>query len=325
MFFAGCEEEPVVETTNALTENPQETCEILNANVDALHAIVEAMETSSYAISCTINGSERNVVFSNDRSVHFYVQPTSGVPFVNAKKDNGVYYWCIKNEWVLDDRGHKVEVLSNNPQFDIIDGYWFISFDGERFVNCGKVRGDECIKIFISVVINGKESIFNLINDASYRFKGYDEDDIRFEDSTVEEICVNNWDTNRDQRLSYTEAAAVTDIATKFQNKDITTFDELQYFTGLTTIGENAFSYCSGLTSITIPNSVTYINSYAFYNCSNLSSVYCKATTPPTLSGYAFDANDSTRKIYVPTASVNAYKSATYWSEYASAIVGYNF
>lgn len=38
-----------------------------------------------------------------------------------------------------------------------------------------------------------------------------------------------------------------------------------------------------------------------------------------------FDSNASGRKIYVPRASVNAYKSAEYWKNYASYIVGYDF
>ena len=35
----------------------------------------------------------------------------------------------------------------------------------------------------------------------------------------------------------------------------------------VTSIGNYAFSYCSGLTSVIIPNSVTSIGDYAFSNC----------------------------------------------------------
>ncbi|MDO5398815.1 MAG: chitobiase/beta-hexosaminidase C-terminal domain-containing protein, partial [bacterium] len=44
--------------------------------------------------------------------------------------------------------------------------------------------------------------------------------------------------------------------------------------TSVTSIGSGAFSYCSGLTSVTIPNSVTSIDSYAFEYCSGLTDVY---------------------------------------------------
>ena len=94
----------------------------------------------------------------------------------------------------------------------------------------------------------------------------------------------------------------------------------------VTSIGDLAFRDCYSLTSVTIPDSVTTIGDEAFYACTSLTSVYCKATTPPALGGPdVFDYNGSGRKIYVPTGSVEAYKSATNWSEYASAIVGYNF
>ena len=43
--------------------------------------------------------------------------------------------------------------------------------------------------------------------------------------------------------------------------------------TSVTTIGDYAFSYCSGLTNVTIPNSVTNIGGYAFSYCDRLTSV----------------------------------------------------
>ncbi len=101
----------------------------------------------------------------------------------------------------------------------------------------------------------------------------------------------------------------------------------------VTVIGGDAFWCCYNLTSIIIPNSVTSIGERAFWGCTNLKEVYCKATTPPNaLYVYdeyywwgAFDDNAPDRKIYVPRESVDAYKTANEWKNYASAIVGYDF
>ena len=96
---------------------------------------------------------------------------------------------------------------------------------------------------------------------------------INFADSKVKEICVANWDTNGDGELSFDEAAAVTSIKTVFQNTQITSFDEFQYFTGMTSIGDGAFAWCSSLASVTIPNSVTSIGDDAFSDCTALTSI----------------------------------------------------
>ena len=93
----------------------------------------------------------------------------------------------------------------------------------------------------------------------------------------------------------------------------------------VTAIGDGAFVYCDSLTSVTIPDSVTSIGVNAFSICSSLTSVYCKPTTPPVGNYGMFSDNALGRKIYVPMESVEAYKSASYWSDYADYIEGYNF
>ena len=99
--------------------------------------------------------------------------------------------------------------------------------------------------------------------------------------------------------------------------EDCTALTSVKLPDSLTTIESNAFSYCSQLTTIEIPANVTVIEDWCFSNCKQLKTLIVKATNPPTL-----DAKFSVTftAIYVPDASVNTYKSAAYWSEYAGII-----
>ena len=88
----------------------------------------------------------------------------------------------------------------------------------------------------------------------------------------------------------------------------------------VTTIGIQAFANCGGLTSVTIGSGVTDIGASTFRFCYGLTSVTINAVTPPTLGSTAFGSTSSSLVIYVPAASVEAYKSASGWSSYASRI-----
>lgn len=89
---------------------------------------------------------------------------------------------------------------------------------------------------------------------------------------------------------------------------------------GVTSIGNGTFNQCRSLTSVDILSGVTSIGGGAFYYCSGLTSVTVRATTPPTLGTNVFLSTHNSLVIYVPSESVNAYKTATNWSTYASRI-----
>lgn len=99
------------------------------------------------------------------------------------------------------------------------------------------------------------------------------EGNIVFADDVMKELCVNAFDTNGDSELSYTEAAAVTDLSQMtLTKKSFKTFDEFKYFTGVTEIPADYFKDIA-IKSITFPDGLKKIGDYAFCNCSSLTNI----------------------------------------------------
>lgn len=97
--------------------------------------------------------------------------------------------------------------------------------------------------------------------------------------------------------MTATEAAAVTSIGTAFRGKNITHFEEFQYFTGVTSLVSNAFHTCSNLSSLTLPNSLVSIADRVFYGCKKLLYLDIPASCTSINNTYNFYAMGSTLTI----------------------------
>ncbi len=78
---------------------------------------------------------------------------------------------------------------------------------------------------------------------------------------------------------------------------DSVTYDEITY--AVTAIDSYAFEYCSGLTSVTIPEGVTEIGHYAFYYCTGLTEVIIPNSVT-SIGGCAFRNCSSLTDITIP-------------------------
>lgn len=99
-------------------------------------------------------------------------------------------------------------------------------------------------------------------------------------------------------------------------NKNYTSVDGVLYTKSMTNLMQ-----CPGGKTGTcvIPNSVTTIDNYAFFRCSGLENIYCKMTTPPTITINTFyDCYNAT--LHVPEGSVNAYEKAQFWSSFKNIV-----
>lgn len=89
----------------------------------------------------------------------------------------------------------------------------------------------------------------------------------------------------------------------------------------LQSIWSYAFYNCKSLIHITIPDTVSYIEGQVFNGCWGIVAYYIKPTEPPTINYGTFSlASDCL--IYVPAASLDAYKTASNWSSLADKMVG---
>ena len=111
-------------------------------------------------------------------------------------------------------------------------------------------------------------------------------------DATNHEVAVVPEQSNYPYYNYYNKPTGAIDIPTTVVNGGNTY--------NVTSIGESAFSGCSGLTSITIPSSVTSIGQSAFYGCSGLTSINIPNSVT-SIGGLAFYECSGLTSITVPS------------------------
>ena len=167
-------------------------------------------------------------------------------------------------------------------------------------------------------------------------------DKLAFSDEELKNELVGYYDTSKDGELTADELAAVVTLEGLKLKNTISSFDEFMYFSSIkvipqlffqgfdqmayitlpesvNTINSNAFLGCTTLTRISLSTSVARIGDWAFANCDKLKIIICPAVDPPSI-GNNILAHTDDAFIYVPAESVEKYKKAEGWREYARRI-----
>ena len=280
----------------------QRLCNETNTNLSALQTIVTALQNNDYITSVdplTENGKVvgYTIKFAKSNPIVIYngKDGADGVdgntPVIGVKKDaDGIYYWTLDGEFIVVD-GQKIKTQGtdgNNgtdgsdgvtPKLEIREGYWWISYDnGANWTQLGKAMGEDGKDADSIKITQDENNVYFELADGtvitiSKTGQTIDPNVIQFEDENVKKLCVAIWDADGDHELSYDEAAKVTTIGATFKgNTEIQLFNELQHFTGLTTL-DDTFNGCSNLWRVTIPANVETISSTTFSGCSQLKRV----------------------------------------------------
>lgn len=100
---------------------------------------------------------------------------------------------------------------------------------------------------------------------------------IVFADDEVKRICVENWGS--DGEITKNQAKAVTTLGAVFNgNTKITSFDELKYFTGVTSLSTKCFNDCTSLSKLNLDNITDTIGDKALRNVRLTGELTIKAT-----------------------------------------------
>ena len=187
----------------------EELCGEINSNIEALQTLVEAMEDGDYITK--VEPIEENgevvgytITFAKSEAITIYNgkdgADSGSVPQIGVKKDaDGVYYWTVNGEWLLDDAGNKVKAVGVDgkdgadgedgkngtngtngkdgkdgvtPQLKIENNYWYVSYDnGATWTQLGRSTadsGDVAGSLFTDVTIDEQYVRFTLADGTSF-------------------------------------------------------------------------------------------------------------------------------------------------------------
>ena len=170
----------------------EELCKEMNTNITSLQAIVDVLQSNDFITGVVEIKKDGEVIgytitFGKHDPITIYHGQDGkdgqdgqngadgkdgSTPVIGVAQDpDGVYYWTLNGEWLLDNDGNKLPVSGKDgqngsngsngqdgadgkdgqdgedgitPQLKIEDGYWYISYDnGATWTQLGKATGED--------------------------------------------------------------------------------------------------------------------------------------------------------------------------------------
>ena len=151
----------------------EELCKEMNTNITSLQTIVDVLQANDYITGIVEIKKDGEVIgytitFGKHDPITIYhgqdgkdgadgkdgQDSSANAPVIGVAQDtDGVYYWTLNSEWLLDDNGKKLPVSGKDgqngangtmPQLKIEEGYWYVSYDnGVTWTQLGKATGED--------------------------------------------------------------------------------------------------------------------------------------------------------------------------------------
>ena len=218
----------------------EKLCGKLNENIESLQIIVNALQNNDYVKSITPiveNGVEvgYEIEFTKSGKVEIYHGENgadASAPVIGVRQHEGVYYWTLDGEWLLDENGNKIKAEGVDgqdgqngqngqngqdgtngsdgqdgvtPQLKIEEGYWYVSYDGgQTWTKLDKAVGEDGVDgadgmdgadgdaFFQSVTQDDRNVYFILADGTEIVVPKYVELDVVFDLSVLSEVKTNS-------------------------------------------------------------------------------------------------------------------------------------
>ena len=141
----------------------ESTANTLNGNVSSVQTLVQALQDDITISVISKNKDGFTITFSDGQTVEIRngengkdgndgkdgkdgvngAQGDKGdkgeTPVIGVKAEDGVFFWTVDGEWLVDASGNKVGVSGGVPTLKIENDHWFVSYDGTNWQDLGKV------------------------------------------------------------------------------------------------------------------------------------------------------------------------------------------
>lgn len=162
-------------------EKLEAECNRLNANINSLQTILEALQTNDYVTDIVKIMEDSveigySITFAKGGTVTIYHGTNGSAPKVGIQKAaDGQYYWTSDGEWLTDENGAKIPAAYADggdgkyitPLFRVADGVWYVSYDnGSSWMQIVEDEDDEEVPLFKEVTYD-KEYVYLTLADGS--------------------------------------------------------------------------------------------------------------------------------------------------------------
>ena len=185
-----------------------------------------------------------------------------------------------KDTYDIDIKGGTLAIdLQTNVDFEVS-----IASDAQSWISHVSTRALENKVLTLSIascsedvdrtgaVVLTKDGLSQTIN--IHQYSMISKEPIVFADANVKKACVAAFDTDGDGEVSYKEAAAARSLSGVFDlYSSIKSFDELEYFTSVTSLPDRLFEGCQNLRSVKLHSNISSCGQYCFAGCISLAEI----------------------------------------------------